>query len=116
MHGHQERLGFKAVSIFSWSYFISEHLLTRYKFIPTHLSIKIYHYIKTIKTQIKLFFIFNYHVRAALDREHGSYISFTLCRGCTLSSQLVSPDLQRLYTFFVEWQGIHYEAFTKTRR
>ena len=55
---------------FSWSYFISKHLLTRYKFIPTHLSIKIYHYIKTIKTQIKLFFIFNYHVRAALDREH----------------------------------------------
>ena len=40
MHVHQERLGFIAVSIFSWSYFISEHLLTRYKFIPTHLSIK----------------------------------------------------------------------------
>ena len=41
MHGHQERLGFIAVSIFSWSYFMSEHLLTRYKFIPIHLSIKI---------------------------------------------------------------------------
>ena len=41
MHVHQERLGFIAVSIFSWSYFISKHLLTRYKFIPTHLSKKI---------------------------------------------------------------------------
>ena len=40
MHVHQERLGFIAVNIYSWSYFISEHLLTRYKFIPTHLSIK----------------------------------------------------------------------------
>ena len=37
----KERLRFIAVSILSWSYFISKHLFTRYKFIPTHLSIKI---------------------------------------------------------------------------
>ena len=40
MHGHQEMLEFIAVSILSWSYFISKHLFTRYKFILTHLSIK----------------------------------------------------------------------------
>ena len=32
--------GLKAVSNFSWSYFISKHLLNRYKFISSHLSIK----------------------------------------------------------------------------
>ena len=37
----KERLRFIAVSILSWSYFISKHLFTRYKFIPTHLSISI---------------------------------------------------------------------------
>ena len=35
----------------------------------------------------------NYSVRvhAARDREHGWYISFTLCRGCTLSPRVVLP-------------------------
>ena len=64
MHGHQERLEFIAISILSWSYFISKHLFTRYKFIPTHLSIKI---IKdpthTKEPQIELFFKFDYHMR-----------------------------------------------------
>ena len=74
MHGNQERLRFITVSIFSWSYFISELLLTRYKFIPTHLSIKdISSYQNHRNHKLKLFFKFDYHMRvqAVLDREHG---------------------------------------------
>jgi hypothetical protein len=41
MQGHQGKADrLIAVNNFSWSYFISKHLLTKYKFIPTHLSTK----------------------------------------------------------------------------
>jgi hypothetical protein len=64
-------------------------------------------------------FKFNYHVRVqvALNREHGWYISFTLCRGgSTLPTSYVSLLAwvdQTRKDFLGEWLGIHYEASTK---
>ena len=59
-------------------------------------------------------------IRLTVNRKHDRYISFTLCRGCTLYPQFVSPDLPEiaslLNTSFGEWLGIHYEAFIKTYR
>jgi hypothetical protein len=80
-----------------------------------HLSIQL----KQNRSQFISIFKFNYHVRvqAALNREHGWYISFTLCRGgTTLPTSRVSPLVwvgQTRKHFQGEWLGIHYEAFTE---
>jgi hypothetical protein len=80
-----------------------------------HLSIPL----KQNRSRFISIFKFNYHVRvhAALNREHGWYISFTLCRsGTTLPTSHVSPQAwvsQTRKHFQGEWLGIHYEAFTE---
>jgi hypothetical protein len=54
---------------------------------------------------------------AALDRELGYYISFTLYRGCTLYPQVMLPIYQGIATLIHLYQvseaGQYYEAFTK---
>jgi hypothetical protein len=68
------RLGFSVVCILSWSNFISKHLFTKCKFIPTQNIVFIKLFLQTInKPQFEFHFKFNYHLRvqATLDREHG---------------------------------------------
>jgi hypothetical protein len=53
----KDRLGFSAVSILSWSNFISEHLFTKCKYIPTQNLAIIRLFLQTInKPQIELLF------------------------------------------------------------
>jgi hypothetical protein len=80
-----------------------------------HLSMSL----KQNRSRFISIFMFNYHVRvqAALNREHGWYISFTLWRsGTTLPTSHVSPLAwvgQTRKHFQGEWLGIQYEAFTE---